>query len=166
MRAAFAAALLLAGAGFGADPLAAMPLGENHRKQLPDGAVQASWYGKLHHGRPTASGERFDRNRLTAAHPWLPFGSIVKVTNLRNGRHVFVKVNDRGGFYPDREIDVSEAAARKLGMISAGEATVEVDIAARAEIEEARRMMREAAERAADEPGRRTATRIARAKSR
>lgn len=145
-----------------------MPLGDNFRKQLPAVGVQASWYGKPHHGRPTASGERFDRNRLTAAHPWLPFGTILKVTNLDNGRSVFVRVNDRGPFSPKRDLDVSEAAARKLGMIGVGEALVSIDMPGREEIAEARRMLQEAAERAdeAADAGRRTAEKIARAKGR
>ena len=75
----------------------------------------ASWYGEPHHGRPTASGETFDKARLTAAHRTFPFGTRVAVTNLDNGRAVEVRVNDRGPFVRGRVIDVSPAAARALG---------------------------------------------------
>jgi rare lipoprotein A len=76
----------------------------------------ASWYGVKHHGKRTASGERFDQKKLTAAHPTLPWGSIVKVTSLANGKSVNVRINDRGPFIKDRIIDLSRAAARTLGM--------------------------------------------------
>ena len=76
----------------------------------------ASWYGTRHHGKRTASGERFDQKKLTAAHPTLPWGSIVKVTSLANGKSVNVRINDRGPFIKDRIIDLSRAAARTLGM--------------------------------------------------
>jgi rare lipoprotein A len=90
---------------------------------------KASWYGGKHHGGPTASGERFDKNDLTAAHRTLPFGSRVRVTNLKNGQSVVVRINDRGPFgRRKRIIDVSEAAARKLGMIRSGVVPVSVDV--------------------------------------
>jgi len=76
----------------------------------------ASWYGAKHHGKRTANGERFDQKKLTAAHPTLPWGSIVKVTSLANGKSVNVRINDRGPFIKDRIIDLSRAAARTLGM--------------------------------------------------
>jgi peptidoglycan lytic transglycosylase len=81
---------------------------------------QASWYGKPFHGHRTAGGEIFDMNRLTAAHPRLPLGSRVLVTNLNNGRSVEVRVNDRGPVVAGRIIDLSYAAARKLGAVAAG----------------------------------------------
>lgn len=87
------------------------------------GAVQeglASWYGRKFHGRVTASGERYDMDRLTAAHRTLPFGTRVEVRNLRNGRSVVVRINDRGPFVAGRVIDLSRAAARALDMIEAG----------------------------------------------
>lgn len=84
----------------------------------------ASWYGADLQGRPTASGERFDRRALTAAHPTLPIPSLVQVTNLANGREVIVRVNDRGPFEPSRLIDVSRAAAEVLGFVRAGHARV------------------------------------------
>lgn len=76
----------------------------------------ASYYSDPFHGRTTASGEPYDKEALTAAHPKLPFGTRVKVTNLDNGRTVWVVVNDRGPFVEGRIIDLSEAAARKLGI--------------------------------------------------
>ncbi len=88
----------------------------------------ASWYGGKFHGRMTSSGEMFDTNSLTAAHRTLPFGTIVKVTNLDNGRSVLVKINDRGPFVEGRIIDLSRAAARQLGMIDTGVARVSLQI--------------------------------------
>lgn len=76
----------------------------------------ASWYGKQFHGRKTASGERFDMDALTAAHPRLPFGSWVRVHNPVNGRSVDVRINDRGPHIKRRIIDLSRAAARALGV--------------------------------------------------
>ena len=73
----------------------------------------ASWYGSDFHGLPTANGEVFDKELITAAHPTLPLPSIVRVTNLENGRSIDVRVNDRGPFIGDRLIDLSQAAARK-----------------------------------------------------
>lgn len=88
----------------------------------------ASWYGEGFHGRPTSSGEPFDMYELTAAHRTLPLPSWVRVTNLANGRNVVVRVNDRGPFSdPDRRIiDVSYAAAVRLGMVGTGTAPVRV----------------------------------------
>lgn len=86
--------------------------------------VFASYYGEPFHGRPTASGEIFDMNAYTAAHKTLPFGTMVEVTNLENGKKVIVRVNDRGPFVGNREIDLSRAAAEVLGMIGQGIARV------------------------------------------
>lgn len=86
----------------------------------------ASWYGREFHGRKTSSGEIYDMYQMTAAHTQLPLPSYVEVTNLRNGRSVVLKVNDRGPFHDDRVIDLSYVAARKLDMIADGTATVEV----------------------------------------
>jgi rare lipoprotein A len=80
----------------------------------------ASWYGLAFQGRRTASGERFDMNAFTAAHPTLPFGTRVLVRNPRNDRFVVVRINDRGPFVPGRIIDLSHAAARALGMLGFG----------------------------------------------
>jgi rare lipoprotein A len=88
----------------------------------------ASFYGRPHHGRPTASGERFDQEELTAAHPTLAFGTRVRVTNLENDRAVVVRINDRGPFRRGRIIDVSRRAARELGFVAAGTARVRVDV--------------------------------------
>ncbi|MCH7958545.1 MAG: septal ring lytic transglycosylase RlpA family protein [Candidatus Hydrogenedentes bacterium] len=86
----------------------------------------ASWYGKPYHGRPTASGERFNRHDLTAAHRTLPFGTVIKVKHLGNGRTVKVTINDRGPFVKGRIIDLSEAAAKRLNMLNEGVARVRV----------------------------------------
>lgn len=87
----------------------------------------ASFYHRSFEGRRTASGERYDRHRLTAAHRSLPFGSRVRVTNLDNGLSVVVEVNDRGPFRKGRVIDVSEEAARELGFYREGTARVRVE---------------------------------------
>jgi rare lipoprotein A (peptidoglycan hydrolase) len=87
----------------------------------------ATWYGSVLQGHHTASGERFDMYRLTAAHRFLPFGSLVRVKNLRNGRSVVVRVNDRGEFQQDR-IDLSYAAAQQLKMIKCGVTEVELEV--------------------------------------
>ena len=76
---------------------------------------EASWYGKQFHGRTTASGEDFDMFELTAAHRQLPLGTYVKVTNLRNGKWIIVRVNDRGPYVGNRIMDLSYSAARMLG---------------------------------------------------
>jgi rare lipoprotein A len=86
----------------------------------------ASWYGPKFHGRRTASGERYDMNDLTAAHPSLPFGTKVGVRNTRTGREVVVRVNDRGPFSKNRIIDLSYAAAREIGVVGPGTAAVEL----------------------------------------
>lgn len=86
----------------------------------------ASWYGAKHHGRRTANGERFDQKKLTAAHPTLPWGSIVRVTSLANGKSVDVRINDRGPFVKGRIIDLSRAAARALGMAGLMQVQLEV----------------------------------------
>ncbi len=92
----------------------------------------ASWYGPGFHGRKTASGERYDQNAMTAASRTLPLGTRVKVTNLENGKTVEVTINDRGPYVDGRIIDLSRAAARKLGFRKAG-------IAARADRRDQRR---------------------------
>jgi rare lipoprotein A len=88
----------------------------------------ASWYGKKFHGRRTASGERYDMYAMTAAHPTLPFGSVVSVTRLDTGRKVTVRINDRGPFVKGRIIDLSYAAAKKLGIVERGIARVSVTL--------------------------------------
>ena len=102
---------------------------------LPFGAARASvqegvvsWYGERFHNRPTASGELFDVSDLTMAHPSLPFGTKVRVTNLRNGRSVVVRVNDRGPFVGTRIADLSQAAAASIGMLSRGLARARIEV--------------------------------------
>lgn len=95
------------------------------------GAVEtgeASWYGERHQGKRTASGELYDMHRFTAAHPALPLGTRVRVTNLSNGRSVEVRVNDRGPHVAGRIIDLSYAAAQALGAVSAGTIPVSVRV--------------------------------------
>ena len=87
----------------------------------------ASWYGKKFHGRLTAMGETYDMFALTAAHKALPLPTIVKVTNLDNGRSIIVRVNDRGPFHDDRLIDLSWGAAKALGFENQGTAPVVVE---------------------------------------
>jgi rare lipoprotein A len=86
-----------------------------------------SWYGRRFHGAPTSSGEPYDMYAMTAAHPTLPIPSYARVTNVANGRSVVVRINDRGPFHSDRIIDLSYAAAWKLGYAEAGSARVEVE---------------------------------------
>jgi rare lipoprotein A len=86
----------------------------------------ASYYGAKHHGKRTASGERFNQHGLTAAHRQLPFGTRVKITNLNNDRSCVVRVNDRGPYSRGRLIDVSREAAEQLGMLRSGTAKVRV----------------------------------------
>lgn len=90
--------------------------------------VTASYYAEDFHGKKTSNGERFDMNALTCAHKSLPFNTILRVTNLSNGKTVEVRVNDRGPFVATREIDLSKAAAVKLGMIGTGTAKVKLEI--------------------------------------
>ncbi len=90
---------------------------------------KAAWYGESFHGRPTASGERFDLNQMTAAHRHLPLGTLLRVTNLNNDRAVVVRVNDRGPWSGTRRIiDLSYAASRRLGMVRAGVAPVKLEV--------------------------------------
>jgi rare lipoprotein A len=86
----------------------------------------ASWYGGQHQGRPTATGERFDMNEVSAAHKTLPLPSIVEVKNLENGKKIKVRVNDRGPFVDGRIIDLSREAAEELGVLQKGIARVRV----------------------------------------
>jgi rare lipoprotein A (peptidoglycan hydrolase) len=88
--------------------------------------IKASWYGETFSGRLTASGERFDPNRMTAASKILPIGSIVHVTNLENGRSVTVRINDRGPYVRGRSLDLSHRAAREIGLTKKGVASVRV----------------------------------------
>ena len=88
----------------------------------------ASWYGEDFQGKQTASGEAFDMNKMTAAHRILSFGTVVEVTNRKNGRRASVKINDRGPFVKDRIIDVSKRAAIELGMLESGQTEVSLRV--------------------------------------
>ena len=101
--------------------------GSDHASYSAEG--KASYYGARHHGKRTASGERFDQNQLTAAHRTLPFGSRVRVTNLNNDKSVLVRINDRGPYARSRLIDLSQKAAEQLDMLRAGVAPVRVESA-------------------------------------
>lgn len=85
----------------------------------------ASWYGSRFQGRTTAAGERFDMNLMTCAHPTLPMGTWLRVTNLKNRKIAFVRVNDRGPVFDGRIIDLSYAAARTLGLVGVGKVRLE-----------------------------------------
>ena len=117
-----AAILLAGGCAHRNAPSDSPPSTDRHRAETG----LASWYGKAHHGLRTASGEPFDMHALTAAHRTLPFGTIVRVTDLKGGRSVNVRINDRGPFRSDRIIDLSYEAARKLGFVARGTARVEI----------------------------------------
>jgi rare lipoprotein A len=88
----------------------------------------ASYYGRRFHGRRTANGEVFDMHALTAAHRALPLGTVIRVTNVANGRSVRVRVNDRGPYIRGRVLDLSYGAAHQLGMIRPGLAKVTIEI--------------------------------------
>ena len=87
-----------------------------------------SWYGDKFHGRKTASGEKYDKDELTAAHKSLPFGTKVKVTNIRNGKSVVVEINDRGPYAKSRVLDLSQAAFSEIGHTNTGVMKVEYEI--------------------------------------
>ena len=104
-----------------------------HAKRPRHGAFKgeigmASWYGSEFFGRSTASGELYDPSRLTAAHRKLPFGTVVRVTNLKNLASILLKITDRGPGSRGRVIDVSQAAAKELGFMEAGLARVRIDV--------------------------------------
>jgi rare lipoprotein A len=135
-----AAAFLLAARSLGPDTLkgakrqVGQPYSVNGPTYVPreepgyDAVGIASWYGTRYHGRHTASGEIFDMNSATAAHPTLPFGTRVQVANLENGRSVGLRINDRGPFVRRRIIDVSRRAAQVLAFVQKGTARVRVQL--------------------------------------
>ena len=88
----------------------------------------ASWYGGKFHGRKTANGERFNKHGFTGAHKKLPFGTIIRVTNLRNGKEVYIRVNDRGPFAKGRIVDLSLAAAEVIGFNGRGVIKVKIEV--------------------------------------
>lgn len=118
------ACAVVAGCG-GAPKQAKQPTTGKRQAGVQNGL--ASWYGGSHHGGPTASGERFNKFAFTAAHRTLKMNTRVRVTNKRNGRSVEVRINDRGP-YGRAVIDLSEAAAKKLGMIEAGIVPVRIEV--------------------------------------
>lgn len=101
---------------------------DTYKENTKEYLAKASWYGPGFHGRLTANGEIFDENKLTAAHKELAFGTKVKVTNLRNGKSIVVKINDRGPYINGRHLDLSRGAARKIDMIDAGVVDVKMEI--------------------------------------
>jgi len=105
---------------------ATIPLTRSNARPYQVGT--ASWYGEDFEGKPTASGEPFNMYELTAAHPTLPLGTLVRVTNLRNRRAVVVRINDRGPVVPGRIIDVSYSAARMLKFQGQGIQRVRLDV--------------------------------------
>ena len=117
-----------------ASPLSGISGKPNGWSQAAVGSIRqrlsglASWYGPGFHGSPSASGETFNQNAMTAAHRTLPFGTQVLVTNMDNGHSVVVRINDRGPYAGDRVIDLSTAAARVLGLIQSGVAPVRLDV--------------------------------------
>lgn len=88
----------------------------------------ASWYGGKFHGRKTANGERFNKYSFTGAHKKLPFGTIIRVTNLRNGKDVYIRINDRGPFVKGRIVDLSLAAAEAINFNGRGVVRVRVEL--------------------------------------
>ncbi len=90
------------------------------------GTMIASWYGPRFHGKVTANGEIYDQMALTAAHKSLPFGTILRVTNLRNGKVAIIRINDRGPYIEGRDLDLSKGTAQALGMINRGVIKVKV----------------------------------------
>lgn len=113
----------------------------------------ASWYGRRFHGQKTSSGETYDMYAMSAAHKTLPIPSYARVTNLANGRSVVVRINDRGPFHSDRIIDLSYAAAYKLGFASAGSARVEVEAIGPEEAPVEKKPEQQEARQEADEKG-------------
>ena len=97
-------------------------------KAIKSWVGNASWYGPGFNGRKTANGEIFDSEALTAAHPHLPFGSLVRVVNTRNGKFELVRINDRGPYQEGREIDVSYRVARQIGLIHSGVSQVRLEL--------------------------------------
>ncbi|MGQ9798732.1 MAG: septal ring lytic transglycosylase RlpA family protein [Ignavibacterium sp.] len=91
------------------------------------GTMKASWYGPGFHGRKTANGEKFDQMSYTAAHKSLRFGTLLKITNPKNGKSIVVRINDRGPYIEGRDLDLSKAAAHELGLMRKGIARLKVE---------------------------------------
>ena len=107
-------------------PLAARP--STPPKAIKVWSGLASWYGPEFDGKKTASGQLYDMFAATAAHPWLPFGSLLRLTDLKTGHSQLVRINDRGPFIDDRELDVSYLVASCLGLIDRGVALVRIEL--------------------------------------
>lgn len=130
-------------AGLGSDEISqqnsSLVIDSQHTQEPPEQSskrmVASFYYGKFH-GRKTASGERYDQYALTCAHKSLPFQTILKVTNPKNGKSVIVRVNDRGPFTRGRDVDLSYAAAKEIGMVQAGVIPVEVQILSSSETQD------------------------------
>lgn len=119
--------IVLALAGCGSAPKS-YPSGSPASARGHTESGMASYYGDEFHGRKTANGERFDQNKLTAAHKQLPFGTRVRVVNRQNGKSVVVRVNDRGPFVKGRIIDLSSSAFRSIASIRAGVVPVHIEV--------------------------------------
>lgn len=91
------------------------------------GTMKASWYGPGFHGRLTANGEIYDQMSFTAAHKSLKFGTLLRITNLRNNKSVVIRINDRGPYIDGRDLDLSKAAALEIGMVKRGVAKIKVE---------------------------------------
>jgi len=126
--AAGAAALSVAAAGAQTAPASAPAAPADAAAAAATETGKLAWYGKKFAGRKTASGEAFNPEALTMAHKTLPFGTLVKVTNPKNGKSVTLRVNDRGPTQADRVGDVSYAAARRLGMLKSGVIDAEMTV--------------------------------------
>lgn len=107
-------------------PLTAQPVQAVKPLKVWSGIV--SWYGADFHGRQTASGQAYDMYSLTAAHPSLPFGSIIRVVNVRTGRSQIVRINDRGPYVNERELDVSYLVASRLGLLERGVGRMRIEL--------------------------------------
>lgn len=103
-------------------------------KLIDRGTLKASWYGPRFHGKFTANGEIYDQMALTAAHKHLSFGTLLKITNPKNGKSVIVRINDRGPYIEGRELDLSKGAAIELGILAKGVAKVKIQEVALNEI--------------------------------
>ncbi len=120
--------MLLAAAFAAASAALAAPVSVQAEAVTQTQRGTASWYGPGFHGRRTASGETFDQNALTAAHPSLPFGTRARVTNHANGESVVVRINDRGPYAHGRVIDLSREAAEDIGLTAAGVGRVTIEV--------------------------------------
>src|ERR1700743_1462136 len=112
-------------------PAMEAPLGAHRSdppKPIKTWVGNASWYGPEFDGKKTADGEKFDSESLTAAHPVLPFGSVVRIVNTRTGKFEIVRINDRGPYQEGREIDVSYRVAPQIGFVSSGVTQVRLEL--------------------------------------